>query len=112
MDKVRPYNKKKIPTGIPTTIIQHDGSAESTLQLFVRSTEIRIQNSDVKTKLPKEVEIAEKESEKKSQKFSTEHDQKTSLAQKLTDKSNVQLDSKFMPMYYTPMASRFMNKFI
>lgn len=70
------------------------------------------QNSDVNTKLPKEVEMAEKESEKKSQKVSTEHDQKTSLAQKPTDESNVQLDSKFMPMYYAPMASPYMNQFV
>jgi len=41
-----------------------------------------------------------------------EHDQKTNLAQKPTDESNVQLDSKFMPMYYAPMASPYMNQFV
>lgn len=67
--------------------------------------------SDVNTKLPKEVELAEKELEKKSKQVSKEHDQKkTNLAQKPTDESNVQLDSKYMPMYYAPMASPYMNQ--
>jgi len=45
----------------------------------------------VNTKLPKEVENAEKDLEKKSKKVSKDkdHEQKTNLAQKPTDESNV-----------------------